>query len=233
MALKVFSSGSTPELSPALFFDASGTRVRIGILNDEFWAAYRESESQALAAIFGEVEAVLDSAKITWPEIQSYLYVEGPGSVLGLRIAAMAIRAWQVEDAKVANGASRPVFSCNSLQLAAALASTEIKPPFAVFTEARHGHWHVLEIAPTDLANPCSQKAREVGENDLPGGPLYHIQSRKAWHKPPARAQALAVSLEKHPEALRHRELLRRGTTATPYTGTSPEYKKWAGATKV
>jgi tRNA threonylcarbamoyladenosine biosynthesis protein TsaB len=170
-------------------------------------------------------------AQVTFENLGGYFYVEGPGSVLGLRLAAMAIRAWQTDDAALAVGQPRPVWACGSLHVAAAVALAANAPlPFAVFTEARQGHWHVLEVKDTDTSNINSLTPREVGEHSLPAGPLFYLPARKAWHTPPARAQTLPAGLRDHPEVLAQAKLLRAVAMPVPYTGAEPEYKKWTGA---
>ncbi|HTB62105.1 MAG TPA: hypothetical protein VK737_00840 [Opitutales bacterium] len=216
-----------------LLLDASGVTTRVGVWRDARWRAWREYEAPALEALFAGVQAVMEEAQTPFEKLGGYFYVEGPGSVLGLRLAAMAIRAWQTDDAAVAGGQPRPVFACGSLQLAAAVALAAKAPlPFAVFTEARQGHWHVLEVNDGDARNINSLSTREVGEHDLPAGPLYHLPARKAWHTPPARAQKLPAGLRDHPEVLAQAGLLRAVATPVPFTGAEPEYKKWAGAVK-
>ncbi len=215
-----------------LFLDASGVNPRLGLWQNGRWLAWRESETPALEAMFVEPRALLDKANLSWGQLDGYIYVEGPGSVLGLRVAAMAIRAWQTDDAARPSGKARPVWACGSLPLAAALAlAGGTSPPFAIFTEARQGHWHLLEVSPTVARQAAFAGAREVGENELPDGPLFHLPARKAWHKAPPHARTISTSLRDHPEILAQPQLLHPVSTPTPFTGQPHEYKKWVGAT--
>jgi hypothetical protein len=142
----------------------------------------------------------------------------------------MAIRAWQTGEAARNDGKTKPVRACGSLPLAAALAlASGTPPPFAVFTEARQGHWHLLEVNRAE-ATPPEMTTREVDENGLPTGTLFHLLARKAWHKPPPHARPLPASLRDHPEILSRPHLFRPVETPTPATGAPPEYKKWIGA---
>jgi len=218
--------------NPWLFLDASGVTVRVGVWQNSHWLGWRESEAAALEGVFAGTQTVLAEANLPWEKLGGYLYVEGPGSVLGLRLAAMAIRAWQVDDAARNPGKMRPVWACGSLHLAAALAlAGGTKPPFTVFTDARQGLWQVMEIK-TDHASELSAAApQEINEADLPSGQLFHVPARKAWHHPPERARPLPVSLREHPEILSLLQLFRPVETPTPHTGRAQEYKKWTGAT--
>jgi tRNA threonylcarbamoyladenosine biosynthesis protein TsaB len=216
---------------PWLFLDASSVAARVGVWQNARWLAWRESEAPALEAIFAGVRAALDESGIPLEKLGGYLYVEGPGSVLGLRLTAMAIRAWQTDEAARKGGKMHPVWAGGSLHLAAALAlAGGTPPPFAVFTEARQGHWHVFDVHGSAAAPVGALSAREVGENGLPAGALFHVPARKAWHQPPPHGRPLSISLHDHPETLLHPNLFRLAETPTPFTGTAPEYKKWAGA---
>jgi len=214
-----------------LLLDASGVTVRVGVWQNSRWLGWSKSEAGALEGLFTGTNTVLAEAGLKWEEIGGYLYVEGPGSVLGLRLAAMAIRAWQVDDAARANGKCRPVWSCGSLHLAAALILADgARPPFTVFTDARQGFWQIMEVKTNDPAELSTLTPQEVNEAELPTGQLFHLPARKAWHRAPEQARPLPSSLREHPEVLMLPLLFRAVETATPYAGHAPEYKKWAGA---
>jgi tRNA threonylcarbamoyladenosine biosynthesis protein TsaB len=208
-----------------LLLDGSGLNPRAGLWNKGRWLAYRESPSPALETLYGGVRDLLTEAQLTWTELGGYLYVDGPGSVLGLRLTAMAVRTWQTDDAERPTG-SRPVFACGSLPLAAALAqAAKVPVPYAIFTESRQGRWHVLRV---DGRVP-PESSREVGENELPTGTLFHLPARKAWSKPPSHAQGLPATLQEYPEILGQPGLFHSTATAVPYAMHGPEYKKWEG----
>jgi len=217
---------------PYLLLDASGLTARVGVWRAGRWLAFRESETGALDAIYAGVSSVLAEAHIPLEKLAGYLYVEGPGSVLGLRLTAMAIRTWQTNDAAKTQGMARPVWAGGSLHLAAQLMlAGGTPPPFAVFTDARQGHWNLLTIPTTDAAALITKPLQEVGENDLPQGTLYYVPARKTGARAPAHALRMTTLLRDHPKVLKTPGLFRLVETATPY-GLAPEYKKWAGAEK-
>jgi tRNA threonylcarbamoyladenosine biosynthesis protein TsaB len=215
-----------------LFLDASGLTARVGIWQEGRWQAWRESEAGALDALYRGVNAVMAEAQTPWEKLDGFIYVEGPGSVLGLRLAAMAIRTWQVDGARRTSGPARPVSACGSLHLAAAIAlASGATTPFAVVTDARQGQWNLLKVTGTEPASLNASVVLEIADGFLPQGTLFHIPARKAWIKAPAHAQPLPASLREHPAILRWPGLLRPVQTAVPY-GRAPEYKKWAGVEK-
>ncbi len=212
-----------------LFLDGSGLNPRVGLWRSGRWLAYREGPAPALAALYGGVRELVREAGVAWAELGGYLYVDGPGSVLGLRLTAMAVRTWQTDDAAKPGQTSRPVLACGSLQLAAALArAVQIPTPFGIFTESRQGRWHVLTVN----GDGTNSSPAEVGENELPAGILFHLAARKAWSKPPAHAQPLPATLRDHPEIVGRPGLFNPAATAIPYSVQAPEYKKWEGGAK-
>ena len=84
---------SAPE--PCLVLDGSARAgVRVGVLSGGRWVGQGLSPDGALEGLFGCVEAALVDAKLSLGDIRSFALCVGPGSVLGIRIAALAVRAW-------------------------------------------------------------------------------------------------------------------------------------------
>ena len=81
---------------PALVLDASAGTVFVGIVGpDEQWIARQQSTANALEGLFASVEYCLQTAGMGIDSIRGFIYCEGPGSVLGLRLCAMAIETWR------------------------------------------------------------------------------------------------------------------------------------------
>ena len=212
---------------PLLFLDASGLSTRVGLWQNSRWLAFREDPAPALAALFASTRAVLAEANLTFPQIGGFLYISGPGSVLGLRLAAMAIRTWQADHPLP----TLPVLSCGSLHLAAALAlAGGAHPPFTVCTDARQGRWHLLEVP---AANPSTLNQNPPREADAPElaqlpGPLFYLPARKSWQNLPRPSAPLPASLRDHPAVLAIPHLFQSTPAATPFSGPATEYRKWA-----
>jgi tRNA threonylcarbamoyladenosine biosynthesis protein TsaB len=210
---------------PFLFLDASGLATRAGLWQNSRWLAYREEPAPALEALFPSVRAILVDAGLTLPQIGGFFYISGPGSVLGLRLAAMAIRTWQTDHPSPA----LPVLSCGSLHLAAALTlSSGVQPPFTISTDARQGRWHLLSVTTADLSALAQTSPRETDAADLAQlpGPLFHLPARKAWQNLPRPSSPVPASLRDHPEILATSCLFHATPTATP-SAISAEYRKW------
>lgn len=131
---------SAPE--PCLVLDGSARAgVRVGVLAGGRWVGQGTSPAGALEGLFGCVEVALAEARLSLGDIRSFALCVGPGSVLGIRIAALAVRAWSALE-------PRPVFVWESLAALArsALAAGE-QGPFLVAVESRLKRWHALEVS--------------------------------------------------------------------------------------
>jgi len=99
----------------------------------------------------------------------AFAFCEAPGSVLGIRIAAAAIRSWTALR-------FRPVYSYHALQLAAAADAS----PRTYLADARRGAWHCLIPG---------QAVRIVATEDLgiarAGMPFVTLEGYRHWEPLP------------------------------------------------
>ena len=150
---------SAPE--PCLVLDGSARAgVRVGVLSGGRWVGQGVSPDGALEGLFGCVEAALAEAKLKLGDIRSFALCAGPGSVLGIRIAALAVRSWSALE-------PRPIFVWESLAALArsALAAGE-KGPFLVAAESRLKRWHALEVGSDgSLGVPFEAEAAELNSS--------------------------------------------------------------------
>ena len=107
------------------------------------WRAFAEEKSAALEGVFDATEKIRGTAD----EPRGFLFCEGPGSILGIRIAAAAIRARLALDA--AKGVpARPVLAFRSLHLAAHLLLRAFpqEKDFTVAAESRMNALNLLRV---------------------------------------------------------------------------------------
>jgi tRNA threonylcarbamoyladenosine biosynthesis protein TsaB len=165
---------------PALVVDGSGTSIFTGVLGARGrWLAKSEQDVPALEGLFPSVEDSLQQAGLQFADIRSYLYCEGPGSSLGLRLCAMAIETWTRLFPDSAN-----LFSYNSLHLTAAnlLVETPDIDEALIVTDWKKGAWNSISItdgkmAPIEVIDEASLATSER--------PLYHLPQRKGWQQAP------------------------------------------------
>ena len=123
-----------------LLIDASLPNAIIVAQLDESgrrWAHFSEEPVAALEGIFSAVETVCPQFSPS-----GFLFCEGPGSILGIRIAAAAIRG------RNAIGKPVPVFAFQSLRLVATLISRDFpqEKEFCVLAESRMNAWNLLSV---------------------------------------------------------------------------------------
>lgn len=126
-----------------LLIDASSPlSVVAGVLGEDAcsWKNFTEEKSAALEGVFSATEHFEVSPT-------GFLFCEGPGSILGIRIAAAAIRARLALD-RATGKSPCPVFAFGSLNLASALLLRAFpqEKDFAVIAESRMNCWNVLRV---------------------------------------------------------------------------------------
>ena len=131
-----------------LLIDASSPiSVCAGILDNRArtWLSFSEEKTIALEGIFSALKNVCSSD--TKDEIRGFLFCEGPGSILGIRIAAAAIRA-RLALARASGGQEIPVWAYSGLRLAAHLILRAIpqERDFVVAAESRMNTWNILRV---------------------------------------------------------------------------------------
>lgn len=150
---------SAPE--PCLVLDGSARAgVRVGVLSGGRWVGQGLSPDGALEGLFGCVEVALAEAKLKLGDIRSFALCVGPGSVLGIRIAALAVRSWSALE-------PRPIFIWESLAgIARSALTVGEQGPFLVAVESRLKRWHALEVsADGSLGAPFEAEAAQLNSS--------------------------------------------------------------------
>jgi tRNA threonylcarbamoyladenosine biosynthesis protein TsaB len=200
-----------------LVLDAASTRVQVGFLRVDGPAAWRSADDEAGTALFAGTAAVLKEAKLQIADIGAFVFCQGPGSMLGTRTVAMALRTWQVLG-------PRPAYAYQSLAIAARFAWTQTPRAFAVIADARRETWHV-QTAGADGTLPPLQR---VAAADLPTGELLTPENFRAWARPPRPASACGYGLAKIFPSLGEGDYFRAVAAPDAFQHEAPEYKKWS-----
>lgn len=79
-----------------LVLDASTRAIAVGIVTEKRWLSLERAEGDALETLFRLTDAALTAGKRRLAELDGVLFCAGPGSLLGLRLAAMAVSTWQM-----------------------------------------------------------------------------------------------------------------------------------------
>ncbi len=119
-------------LLPALVLDTASAVVQTGILRTDGSTKWESSNEEAGTGLF----RCLERLAVDLRDPGCVLFCDGPGSVLGIRTAAMAIRTWQVLR-------SVPVYAYNSLAL---LAHARGRAEVGFIADARRDTWHHFSL---------------------------------------------------------------------------------------
>jgi tRNA threonylcarbamoyladenosine biosynthesis protein TsaB len=192
--------------APLLLIDAAAARVQVGVWSARGDARWQSFEQEAGVAIFAGVEKL----GVEIGELGGYVLCEGPGSILGIRTAAMAVRAWRVL-------APRPVWVYRSL----ALVAQALGPSGpAVIADARRDRWHVAQL---------DQPLRRVPTAELPPTPLAMPDGFRHWSKLPEDRAVRPVPYDLAtlwPQAL-DADLLQPADTPEAFLHEEPAYVTW------
>ena len=78
-----------------LLIDSASQRLCISAFDAEGCLATRVNLEDASIALFSSISDLLSEISLPLEELKAIAYCAGPGSMLGLRTAAMGLRAWQ------------------------------------------------------------------------------------------------------------------------------------------
>ena len=195
----------------------------MALLKDGEIIAHRTSEANALDFLFTGLEECLAEASASFGEIDGVCYCEGPGSAMGLRIAAMALMTWKTTSPKLC------LHACRSLPLHAALFSLTPNAPdtFSLVAQWRKDTWYRFRHSKNDPPDWQTMDVLSDADAEALEGEVFHVRQRKFATQPPSRFQPIPISLAHLPAALRMEGLLRATDQPEFFDPGMPSYKKW------
>jgi tRNA threonylcarbamoyladenosine biosynthesis protein TsaB len=204
-----------------LLIDSASAFVQAGLWRRDGGAIWHQSEREAGIAVFECAGAALADARIGVGDLGGLVFCEGPGSILGIRTAAMALRTWQTRGTHVL-----PAFAYRSLELVAQdLRSSGRRTSFAVIADARRDAWHWVEVADgQDL-----QALRRVPRSVLAdfAGDLFMPAGLRVWTPPPRAALEVSYSLAALWRRQSDAELLRPAPEPDAFLHEDSVYAPW------
>lgn len=150
--------------APLLLIDSASARVQVGLFRPGENGHWASADEEAGAAVFRCVAQL----GVDLETVAAFAFCEGPGSVLGIRTAAMALRTWNVLK-------PRPVFAFRSLEL---VAQALARPGTTVIADARRDSWHAVTIGADGRPGPL----RRIPTAEL-SGELVTPAGFRAWSK--------------------------------------------------
>ncbi len=191
--------------APLLLLDAGSEWIQVGVLEAGGAARWATRREEAGTGVF----ACVEDLGVDIGSIGSFAFCEGPGSILGIRTAATAIRMWNVL-------LSRPTFAYQSLDLVAHALG---RPGATVIADARRGLWHRLSLGSPLGRVPASELCGELVTPEgfrhwdpLPAGSITVPYDLASLFLLPSVAGADLFRQAPEPDAFLHQE---------------PAYAKW------
>lgn len=200
-----------------LILDAASSVVQVGLLQATGEARWQREEAEAGTALFRGTEGLLAVSGLKLADVDAFVFCEGPGSMLGARTVAMAIRTWQAIRA-------RPAFAYQSLALAGCHAHRLASRPIAVIADARRDTWHLQMISPDGSPAPL----RRVAVAELPRGELLMPENFKVWAPLPSNVAPCSYDLAKLFPVITDTDLFRPTDAPDAFQHEAPDYKKWS-----
>jgi tRNA threonylcarbamoyladenosine biosynthesis protein TsaB len=189
--------------APLLVIDAASMRVQVGTFAADGTARWATQTEEAGIAVFRCVERL----GVELSSVRAFVFCEGPGSTLGIRTVAMAIRTWQMLS-------PRPCFAYGSLALVAhALA----RPEITVIADARRDSWHAQKIG---------ESLRRVTTSELEGQ-LVTPEHFRNWNALPAGLAVTPYDVPTLFENASTAELFQVTATPDAFLHEEPSYATW------
>ena len=186
-----------------LVLDAASECVQVGLREQDGTWRWSESVEGAGTGIY----RCLATLKVEVGAVDAFVFCQGPGSILGIRTVAVALRTWQVLR-------DRPAYRYTSLALAhLGLAD----PGNGVISDARRGLWNWY--------TPQAGLLR-VPQESLTGA-LATPAGFKAWAPLPPSTQTAPYCVRELLGRFPHSPLFLEAPSPDAFLHAEPTYAKW------
>lgn len=208
---------------PLLIIDTASPTTVVGLgRSDDDWH-WLQSDQESGISLFQLVARLTREYTTPLTALRTLAYCEGPGSMLGIRTTAMAIRTW------VASGSLRSATPATYSSLALAAAGVRRRCPddaIAVAIDARRQSWYGL-IDLSGAHQPAEIERIPNKESDRLGDRVFLPEGFPIWNRRPEGWQDCSYEpslLECADQRLR---LLRPVDQPDAFQLDPPTYQKW------
>ncbi len=211
-----------PEL-PLLVLDAASPGLVVGLRSGADHAIdWRHSDEEAGIGLSRSIDDLLRSRRLTIADVRTIVFCDGPGSLLGIRLAAMMLRTWLA----LPRPRSLRVLAYHSLALLAAdrLACGE-PPPFHVCSDARRGTWNLLSVASGGAWSDIKRCPGDAMPRE--GIPLFHPEGFPHWQALPEDTRPAPYRPERVLDLVTAYPLLHETTAPNAFMIEQPTYRTW------
>lgn len=188
---------------PVVLLDAAAAQVQAGLITPTGEARWSVPPGESGVAVF----QALEELGINPAAVGGWIYCEGPGSILGIRTVAMALRSWTLLH-------PAPVHRYASL---AVVAHALGDPAAGIIADARRETWHHLRLG---------EPLRRLPTREL-HGPLFLPTNFRTWSTPPAGVQATPYDWRSLLPRVWDADLLRPAPEPDAFLHEDPSYVTW------
>ncbi|MEO6003967.1 MAG: peptidase M22 [Opitutus sp.] len=186
-----------------LLLDACSARIQVGWRDGPENEHWTESSEEAGLGLF----KCLSELGVSLPDVSAFVFCDGPGSILGIRTSAVALRTWNVLT-------PRPCFSYHSLEL---VAHAQQRPELTVIADARRDTWHAVSLDTT---------LRRVAATELVGA-LAMPEGFRHWSTPPPRVEHVPYKVRSLISQCPDADIFRGADSPDAFLHEEPSYVTW------
>ena len=194
-----------------LLLDAASARVQVALWTAGAAAAplWWSGDGDAGCGVFAGVESLLAQTGRSIDAMDAFVLCEGPGSQLGIRTAAMALRVWTPR-----LGGTIPVYIYRSVEL---VARSLADPELSVIVDARRESWHVAKLG---------APLRRVATAELTG-PQTMPEHFRHWSALPSQVRSVPYDLATMLPATMDSDLFQPTAEPDALRAEPPTYVAW------
>ncbi len=201
-----------------LLLDAAGPLTLAAVLRNGDWLRREASDAGSVEALHALLRRLLGAAGLDWSDLAGVLYARGPGSTLGLRLAALFIRGLQ----ELPPLRHWRCLQYQNLELAcASLVGPGRDAPAEAAAPWRAGHLHHVRFAP-GAPGGFVRGAVTPQEVSARGIPVFGLGKAGNW------PGALPYPDARIPELLGAFPQLLEAGPPTPYLCEEPSFARWS-----
>ena len=199
-----------------LLIDSSSTMVQAAVLRQDREASWIKKPGEAGEQVFAATTELFARTNLSLDSVDAFIFCDGPGSVLGIRTAAVALRTWRVVR-------ERPSYAfCGLTVVARALALSGGRSAFSVIADARRDSWHRVAV---DDAGTVSNLHR-LPTTELTGA-LVMPEGFRHWTALPASTEIVPYSLGDLLPRVADIDLFYTAAEPDAFLHEEPVYKTW------
>jgi tRNA threonylcarbamoyladenosine biosynthesis protein TsaB len=204
-----------------LLIDSASARIQVALFHSGAATIWESAQEEAGTAVFSLTEKVFaragtPSAPLGVSDVGAFVFCHGPGSVLGIRTTAVAVRTWCALK-------PRPCYAYTSLAVTAhLLASAENLRNFSVIADARRETWHRIRVE-TDGALSSLERTPASALD----GTLILPENFRHWSALPTGVRSVPYDLVSQFSLLSETPLFTDAPEPDAFLHEEPSYQTW------